>query len=97
LRNGFKLVKATALPSAGIANVLFIRKQKFICPKSDKCPNVVTKLAQVDDIQFNHQITKAVMLNTISKLFENVSQTEIARQHAVCAMSVMRFARSTTT
>lgn len=93
LRNGFKSVKIVGLPSAGVTNIFCIRKQKFICPKSEKCPKIITKLAEVEDIQANNQISNAVKYCAVSALGKNISQTDIAKQYAVSTTTVMRFAK----
>ncbi|MBU7462473.1 ISL3 family transposase [Lactiplantibacillus pentosus] len=96
LRNGFKLTKAVGLPAAGVTNILCIRKQKFICPKSKKCPQVITKIAKVAGIQPKNQISDAVRYRAVIELGKNISQTDIAENYAISPMTIMRFSKQFT-
>lgn len=96
LRNGFKLTKAVGLLAAGVTNILCIRKQKFICPKSKKCPQVITKIAKVAGIQPKNQISDAVKYRAVIELGKNISQTDIAENYAISPMTIMRFTKQFT-
>lgn len=90
-RNGYKLVQIKSLSSAGILVLLSIRKQKFICPDSPDCPENITKIAEVQDVEPNTQIAKAVKYHSITQLKNNRTQTDIADEHGISTMTVMRF------
>ena len=61
-RNGFRkrLVTIKILTLAGKPAVLKIKKQQYLCPPSPQCPKRVTKVAEVQGVNFACRIANVV-------------------------------------
>lgn len=90
LKNGFKTVNYLHDSAHGEPVIWSIRKQKFICKRSAKCPHCVTRLAQVTDVAFHHHIAKIVKSHIAYKMTNNESQKDIAKDLHVSDWTVRR-------
>ena len=90
LKNGFKTVNYLHGSAHGEPVIWSIRKQKFICKRSAKCPHCVTRLAQVTDVAFHHHIAKIVKSHIAYKITNNESQKDIAKDLHVSDWTVRR-------
>lgn len=91
-RNGFrkKPVTIKILTLAGKPAVLKIKKQQYLCPPSPKCPKRVTKVAEVQGVNFACRIANVVKYHIVQELSENESMRTIASHHNVSTNTVER-------
>lgn len=91
-RNGLrtKPVIIRILSLAGEPTILSIKKQKYICKPSAFCPKVITKLAPVQGIDKGCRIANLVKHHITMCLNQNISQTDIAKNHFVSPNTVTR-------
>lgn len=89
-RNGFKSVQCIGPALHYEPTIWSIRKQKYICKPSPECPQTVTRLAQVQDIQFHNHIARCIKQRIMMQLTNNASQNKIANDYAVSDWTVRR-------
>ena len=84
-RNGFRKRPVTIkiLTLAGKPAVLKIKKQQYLCPPSPQCPKRVTKVAEVQGVNFACRIANVVKYHIVQELSENESMRTIASHHNV--------------
>lgn len=89
-KNGFKTVNYHGADLHYKPTVWSIKKQKYLCPASPQCPQVVTKLATVEDVQYRHHIATGIKQRIMMQLAKNESQTDIADDFSVSDWTVRR-------
>lgn len=75
---------------AGVPTVLSITKQQYICKPSAVCPKTVTCVAPVQGIKKGCRIANLVKHDISLELADNISQSDIAKQHQVSVNTVSR-------
>ena len=90
LKNGFRTVNALGPSLHYKPTIWSIRKQKYLCKPSDDCPNTVTRLAQVKDIDYHTHITWAIKQRAMMLLTTNQSQKDLAKSLGVSDWTVRR-------
>lgn len=73
-RNGFRKRPVTIkiLTPAGKPAVLKIKKQQYLCPPSPQCPKRVTKVAEIQRVNFACRIANVVKYHIVQELSESV-------------------------
>jgi transposase len=89
-KNGIKIVNYHGADLHYKPTVWSIKKQKYICPASPQCPQTVTKLAPVEDVQYRHHIATSIKQRIMMQLVKNESQTDIADDFSVSDWTVRR-------
>ena len=89
-KNGFREVKYHGTDLHYKPTIWSVRKQKYLCPASPQCPETVTKLAAVEDVQYRHHIATNIKKRIMMQLTKNESQTDIADNFSVSDWTVRR-------
>lgn len=89
-KNGFKEVNYLAPSLHYKPTIWSIQKQKYICKSSDTCPQTITKLASVDDVNYRNHISTAVKQKIMMDLTLNKSQKDLAKELGVSDGTVRR-------
>ena len=80
-KNGYRTVNCLGPELHFKPTIWSIKKQKYICKASSSCPEVVTKLAAVEDIHYRNHISLAIKQRAMMLLTKNcILQGEIAEK-----------------
>lgn len=90
LKNGFKTVEAVAPSEHYKPTIWSIRKQKYICKPTSSCPQTITRLAMVTDINYHDHIIREVKQRIMMHLTLNESETDIGKILGVSDWTVRR-------
>lgn len=89
-KNGFKEVNYLAPSLHYKPTVWSIKKQKYICKPSIKCPETVTSFASIEDVKYRDHISKAIKQKVMMDLTLNISQKDLAKEHGISDGTVRR-------
>ncbi|WP_231120254.1 transposase [Limosilactobacillus reuteri] len=88
-KNGYKTVNCLGPELHFKPTIWSIKKQKYIC-KASSCPEVVTKLAAVEDIHYRNHISLAIKQRAMMLLTKNESQSDLAKELNVSDWTIRR-------
>ncbi len=89
-KNGFRIVNYHGADLHYKPTIWSIKKQKYLYPATPQCPQTVTKLAPVKDVQYRHHIATSIKQRIMMQLAKNESQTDIADDFSVSDWTVRR-------
>ena len=89
-KNGYKTVNCLGPELHFKPTIWSIKKQKYICKASSSCPEVVTKLAAVEDIHYRNHISLAIKQRAMMLLTKNESQSDLAKELNVSDWTIRR-------
>ena len=89
-KNGYKTVNCLGPELHFKPTIWSIKKQKYICKASPSCPEVITKLAAVRDINYHDHISLAIKQRAMMLLTKNESQSDLAKELNVSDWTIRR-------
>lgn len=89
-KNGYKTVNCLGPELHFKPTIWSIKKQKYICKASSSCPEVITKLAAVRDINYHDHISLAIKQRAMMLLTKNESQSDLAKELNVSDWTIRR-------
>lgn len=89
-KNGYKTVNCLGPELHFKPTIWSIKKQKYICKASSSCPEVITKLAALRDINYHDHISLATKQRAMMLLTKNESQSDLAKELNVSDWTIRR-------